>query len=187
MRKTALAAAAAMLLAAAPVTAQEVTEPVPTAPCEASEEYTTLGLDGAKETVTPSPLPSFSHDFDDLVEEVTGQDVPNRDYPAESAVSYLYRLDLSGSTTVPDASKARVQLNLNWDNDGDYDLYVYDAEGNSIGEGANGFNPLDGAGEASTLSNAAHCLDFRVDIVNYLGASPATAMDLTVKVSALKP
>ena len=185
MRKIALIAAAALFVAAAPVAAQEA-EIVPTAPCEASEDYATLGIDGAVEEVTPSPVPSFSHDFDDLVEQVTGQDVPNRDYPAQSAVTYLYRLDLSGSEAVPAATTAGVALNLNWDNDGDYDLYVYDTEGNLIGEGQNGFNPLDGAGEAMSLSNAAHCLDFRVDIVNYLGASPVTEMTLTAKVSKLK-
>ena len=185
MRKIALAAAAAVFVVAAPVTAQEA-EIVPTAPCEASEDYTTLGIDGAAEDVSPSPVPSFSHDFDDLVESVTGQDVPNRDYPEQSAVSYLYRLDLSGSEAVPAAKAARVALNLTWDNDGDYDLYVYDTEGNLIGEGQNGFNPIDGAGEAMTLSSAAHCLDFRVDVVNYLGASPVTEMNLTAKVSNLK-
>ena len=73
-----------------------------------------------------------------------------------------------------------------WDNDGDYDLYLYDVEGEPIGEGANGFNPLDGAGETMTLSRAAHCTDFRVDIVNYLGASPVTAMELGLKVSSLR-
>ena len=186
MRKIALAAAAAMVVAAAPVGAQEATEPTPTAPCEASEEYTTLGIDGATEDVTPSPVPSFSHDFDDLVEEVTGEDVPNRDYPEQSAVSYLYRLDLSGSDAAPAAKTARVALNLTWDNDADYDLYVYDTEGNLIGEGQNGFNPIDGAGEQMMLSNAAHCTDFRIDIVNYLGASPVTSMELSAKISGLK-
>lgn len=178
MRKIALAAAAAMVVAAAPVAAQ--TEPVPTAPCEASEEYTTLGIDGATEEVSPSPIPSVGHDFDDLA----GRNDIN--YHEQSAVSYLYRLDLSGSPDVPAATKGRVNLTLGWDNDGDYDIYVYDTEGNLIGEGANQFNPQAGAGEQMMLSNAAHCTDFRIDIVNYLGASPVTAMELTAKVSGLK-
>ena len=178
MRKIALAAAAAALLvSAAPVTAEE---PVATQPCAASEEYTTLGLAGAKEDVTPSPIPAVGTDFDDLAEQ------PTIGYHEESAVSYLYRLDLSGSPTLPTATKGRVNINLNWDNDGDYDLYVYDTQGKLIGEGTNGFNPLDGAGEAMTLSSAGHCTDFRIDVVNYLGASPVTAMDLTLKVSNLK-
>ena len=182
MRKIALAAAAALFVAAAPVTAQEA-EIVPTAACEASEEYATLGLAGAKESVTPSPIPAVGTDFDTLVDDENDA-IP---YHEESTVSYLYRLDVSGSETVPNASKARVLLSLGWDNDGDYDIYVYDAEGNLIGEGANQFNPQSGAGEQMTLSNAAHCTDFRVDIVNYLGASPVTNMELTAKVSSLRP
>ena len=179
MRKIALTVAAAMLVAA-PVTAEEIVEPVPTAPCEASEEFVTLGLDGAQESVTPSPIPAVGTDFDDLAEQ------PMVGYHEQSAVSYQFRLDLSGSDTVVDAKTGNVNINLMWDNDGDYDLYVYDAEGNPIGEGANGFNPLDGAGENMMLSRAAHCTDFRVDIVNYLGASPVTAMELAVKVSGLR-
>jgi hypothetical protein len=182
MRKIALSAAAALLLAAAPVTAQEA-EILPTEPCEVSEEYTTLGLDGTTEDVTPSPIPAVGTDFDTLVDE----DDDSIPYHEESTVSYLFRLDLSGSEVVPDASTGNVNLNLMWDNDGDYDLYVYDAEGNAIGEGANGFNPINGAGEQMMLSRTAHCTDFRVDIVNYLGVSPVTAMDLTAKISSLRP
>lgn len=179
MRKTALAAAAAMLVAAAPVTAQEA-DIVPTEPCEASEEYTTLGVDGATEEVAASPVPAVGHDFDGIV----GRD--DIDYHEESAVSYRYRLDLSGSEEVPTATRARVNLDLMWDNDGDYDIYVYDAEDNLIGEGENQFNPETGAGEQMALSSAAHCSDFRIDIVNYLGVSPVTSMELTSRITSLK-
>ena len=182
MRKIALAAVAAMLVAAAPVAAEETTEPLPTAACEASDEYTTLGVGGTTQKVTPSPVPAVGTDFDTLVDENNDQ-IP---YHEASTVSYKFRLDVSGSEKLPTATMGNALINLAWDNDGDYDLYIYDTAGKLIGEGANTFNPMDGAGETMTLSRAAHCTDFRIDIVNYAGVSPVTAMELTAKVTNLR-
>lgn len=180
MRRIALVAAAAMMVAAAPVTAEEA-EIVPTQPCEASEDFATLGLDGAAEDVTPSPVPSVGTDIDDL----SGDDsIP---YHEQSATRFAYRVDLSGSETVPDAATGTVTVNVNWDNDGDYDLYVYDADGTILGE-SHTFNPLDGPGETVQLGRVAHCTDLTIDIVNYAApGGPLTAMDLTAKASTLRP
>lgn len=173
MRKIALTAAAALVLAATPVTAEEA-EIIPTEPCEASEEFTALSYDGAAEDVTPSPVPATPYDLLSEVEPMS--------YNEASAVSYLYRLDVSGSESVPDATSANVLLNLDWDNSGDYDLFVYDAEDNLLGESVS-FNPLDGPGETVMLSRSAHCTDIRIDIVNYAAPAPLTNMDMTIKVS----
>jgi hypothetical protein len=180
MRKIALAAAAALFVAVAPVAAEE---PVPTPPCAVSEEYPTLSLAGATQDVTPAAVPAVGTDADDAV----GPPVPVIPYHPQSTVSYRFRLDLSGSPTVPAAKTGNVAINLNWDNDGDYDLYLYDAAGNPTGEANNGFNPVDGSGESASLSRTAHCTDFRIDIVNYLAPGPVTNMDLVLKVSSLRP
>ena len=183
MRRLVPPVALALLVGAVPVGAEE---PVTTTPCEASEEFPTLSVEGVEQAVTPSAIPAAGTDADDAARDfdVAAPDVP---YHEQSAVSYQFRLDLSGSPTVPSAQTGNVTINLAWDNDGDYDLYLYDAAGKSIGEGANSFNPQTGAGESMMLSRAAHCTDFRVDIVNYLAPGPVTGMELSAKVSSLKP
>jgi hypothetical protein len=182
MRKIALAAAAALIVVAAPVTAEE--EIIPTTPCEESAEATTIGLDGFTEAVEPSAVPSVGTDFDDVV----GEPLPPVGYHEESVTRFQYRFDVSGSETVPDATKANLSINLDWDNDGDFDLYVYDAEGNNMAEGQNVFNPVDGAGESVILSNLPHCTDLTIDVVNYLApGGPLTTMSLSGKVSKPRP
>ena len=184
MRRLVPPVALAMLVGAVPVGAEE---PAATAPCETSEEFPTLSLAGVKQAVTPSAIPSIGTDFDDLARDEGGAPAPEVAYHPQSAVTYQFRLDLSGSPTVPAAKTGNAAITISWDNDADYDLYVYDAEGNAIGEGANSFNPLDGSGESMLLPRAAHCTDFRVDIVNYLAPGPVTKMELAAKVSSLKP
>lgn len=167
MRKIALGAAAAMLIAAAPVVAEE--EPVPTAPCEAPEEGTVLTPEGAAEGVLPPLVPSMAH-------HETGQP-----YPPGSVTEYRYRLDVSGSEEAPTATQATLLINLDWNVDGDYDLYVTNlTTGVSMGQ-STAFNPLDGAGEMVSAPRVEHCTDVLIEIVNY--AAVATDMTLTTKVT----
>ena len=162
---------AALAMSAVPATAQE--EPLPTPPCPTSEQFATLGLDGKDESFSPEPFPSVGHDI---------QEVP---YNEDSVSRFEYRLDVSGSETKPFATSGTTEFILNWDNDTDLDLYVYDAGGNLLGESVS-FNPQNGAGEMVVLTGTAHCTDLRVDVVNYLSA-PITAVTLDVNVRNLKP
>jgi hypothetical protein len=155
--------ATSLALAAFPAAAQ--TEPVPTPPCPTSTEYPTLGLTGKHEEVDAPLLPD------------------NPVAPEESRVNYTYRLDVSGSETNPYATKANVTVDVNWDNDGDFDLYVYDKDDSLLGSST---DFIQDRVETVVLSAAAHCLDFRVEIVNFL-APPPLEMSLDVKVSNLKP
>lgn len=171
MRRLLILTLSALALSAIPAAAQE--EPLPTPPCPTSEEFATLGLTGKDESFSPSPVPSVGHDILD------------EPYKEESVTRFQYRLDVSGSETKPFATSASIELILGWDNDGDLDLYVYDANGNLLGESVN-FNPLDGAGEMVFATCVAHCTDLRVDVVNYLGV-PTSAVTLDVNVKNLKP
>lgn len=173
MRKIALATVAALLVAV-PVSAEEETaaEVEPTAACEAPEEGAVLTPQGAEEDVLPPLVPSAAHHEIDEA------------YPSGSVRQFIYRLDVSGSEEVPTATMANVLINLDWDIDGDYDLYVSDANtGASLGE-STAFNPASGAGEMVSLSRVQHCTDLLIEIVNY--AAVATDMTLTTQVSRLQ-
>src|SRR5687768_14046513 len=136
MRKALLPALALLALTAGPAVAQ--TTPEPTPPCEASEQFVSLGLAGKQESFSPEPVPSFGTDI--INDEVTPMP-----YHEESVTRFRYRVDVSGSTTKPFAKTANVTLGLTWDNDSDFDLYVYDKADAPVGESVN-FNPLDGSG-----------------------------------------
>jgi hypothetical protein len=155
-------AAVALALTVSPAVAQE--EPVPTPPCPTSAEYPTLGLDGKHEDVDSPLLPD------------------NPVAPEESRVLYKYRLDVSGSEANPFATKANVNVDLNWDNDGDFDLFVYDSSGSELGSST---DFVADRVEMVTLVQAPHCMDFQVEIVNFL-APPALSMTLDTTVSSLK-
>jgi hypothetical protein len=174
MRRALLPAIALMLVTALPASAQT---PTPTPPCAASEQYASLGLAGKNEAFAPEPIPSFPYDIVNLVQPTT--------YREESVTRFRYRVDVSGSTTKPYATNATVELNLTWDNDTDFDLFVYDSTDTLI-DSSNTFNPLDGSGEALTFAGVAHCTDIRIDVVNYLGR-PDSALVLDAKVKNLKP
>jgi hypothetical protein len=156
-------AAVVLALAVTPAAAQ--TEPVPTPPCPTSTEYPTLGLAGKHEDVDSPLLPD------------------NPVAPEESRVNYKYRLDVSGSETNPFATKANVAIDLNWDNDGDFDLYVYDSSDSLLGSST---DFIADRVESVTLVGAVHCTDIRIEIVNFI-APPALSMTLDTKVSNLKP
>jgi hypothetical protein len=156
-------AVVALALAVSPAAAQE--EPIPTPPCPTSAEYPTLGLDGKHEDVDSPLLPD------------------NPVAPEESRILYKYRLDVSGSETNPFATKANVNIDLNWDNDGDFDLYVYDSSGSEVGSST---DFLADRVESVTLIQTPHCTDFQVEIVNFL-APPALSMTLDTTVTSLKP
>lgn len=175
MRRTLIPALALMALSALPASAQTAE---PTAPCAASEQFASLGVSGKKETFSPEPVPSFGTD-------IVNDFVTPMPYHEESVTRFRYRVDVSGSTTKPFAKSANVVLPLSWDNDTDFDLYVYDKDGGALGESVN-FNPLDGSGENVTLSGVAHCTDIRIDVVNYLG-NPGSALVLDAKLTNLKP
>jgi hypothetical protein len=157
----------ALALIAAPAAAQ--TEPEPTAPCPESEEYVTLGLDGKTEEVDSPPLPSG------------GQ--RGEPFDTFSVTNYRYRLDVSGSPDKPFATKANVTIDLEWDNEGDNELRVYDSADSLLGSST---DFLPDYIESVTLIGVPHCTDFRAEIENYI-APPALNMSLKSTVSSLKP
>lgn len=179
MRKFFIAAAIATVATALPATA----EVEPTAPCAVPANTMVLGLAAASKSFSPSPVPAVGTDFDDLARN-SGAPAPDVPYHKESTVSFKYIVDVSGSPTVPSALKGNPTLNLGWDNDSDFDMYVYDAAGKLIPT-SNGFNPLDGSGETAALSGVAHCSVLRVDVVNYAGI-PTSAMTLGTTLKNLK-
>ncbi|MGH2691532.1 MAG: hypothetical protein ACRDHM_03420 [Actinomycetota bacterium] len=168
MNKLLIGAVVALALVATPAVAQ--TEPVPTPPCPVSSEYPTLGLGGKHEDVDSPLLP------DTL--QALGEPFTSQTY-----VNYKYRLDISGSETKPFATKANVAIDLNWDNDGDFDLYVYDSTDSLIGSST---DFVADRVENVVLVGTPQCTDFRVEIRNFL-APPAVTMTLDSTVSSLKP
>ena len=165
----------AIALGAAPAAAQ--TTPEPTPPCPSSEQFTTLGIAGKTESFSPEPIPSVGHDLASLVTPTP--------YHEESVSRFLYRVDVSGSTAKPFANRATLELNLSWDNDTDFDLYVYDTAGNLLDSSVS-TNPISGSGEVLSFPDTAHCTDLRIDVVNYLGL-PNSALVLDAKLKSLKP
>ncbi|HEX9824023.1 MAG TPA: hypothetical protein VGB51_06470 [Actinomycetota bacterium] len=63
-----------------------------------------------------------------------------------------------------------LDIRLSWAGDGDFDLYVLDAEGTEL-DSSVAFNPLDGNGERVELAEVAHCTDLEVLVNNYAGQS----------------
>jgi hypothetical protein len=162
-----------LTLVVTPASAQEPSPsptPEPTPPCAVSQEYPTLGLAGKHEDVDSPLLPDTA--------QALGEP-----FTSETFVDYTYRLDVSGSADHPFATKANVNVNLNWDNDGDFDLYVLDKDGSELGSST---DFVADRVETVTIGAAAHCLDFRVRIQNFL-APPALEMTLDTTVSGLKP
>ncbi len=151
----------------------------PTASCGASSEYTTVGLAGAHEDVMPAVVP-------DAPESLLAGDAPAH-YPDHSVVRFKYRIDVSGSSTKPSAQMAGVKIALRWDypNVSDYDLYVYDANGELLAYSFK-YNPLRGINESVVLSRVPHCSDLRVDIVTNLGL-PKLEMTLDTTLGGLGP
>lgn len=160
---------------------------VRTAPCSASSEYTRVGLAGAHEDVTPSLFPS--------IETIVAHDP--RAYTERSVVRFKYRIDVSQSSAAPSARTADVRIALSWDNPygllvyDDYDLYVYDANGEllaySFNTNGSVYYPFGstGSGELVLVSPVPHCSDLRVDIVNNLGL-PTTKMALDTTLGSLE-
>jgi hypothetical protein len=178
MRKLLAPMITVLALATMPAVAQ-TPPPEPTPPCPTSDQFLTLGNGAGKhETFSPQPTPSFPYDL-------INDNVQPTSYREESVTRFRYRIDVSGSATKPFAKTANVNLTLSWDNDTDFDLFVYDKDGGALGESVS-FNPLDGAGENVTLTAVAQCTDIRIDVVNYLGA-PTSALVLDGKLANLKP
>ncbi|MGH2692587.1 MAG: hypothetical protein ACRDHM_08810 [Actinomycetota bacterium] len=175
MSKHFVTALVLIALGTAPAAAQ--TTPEPTQPCPTSEQFGTLGIAGKTEMFAPEPVPSVGHDLGSLVTPVP--------YHEESVTRFRYRVDVSGSTTKPFANRATVDLILSWDNDTDFDLYVYDAADTLIDSSVS-TNPISGSGEILSFPDTAHCTDLRIDVVNYLGL-PNSALVLEAKVKNLKP
>ncbi len=144
----------------------------PTAPCAPSSEYSNVGLSGAHEDVTPSLIPWLPHD-------------PQEGYYTEdTVVRFKYRIDVSGSPAKPSAQTADVRIALNWDNTSDYDLYIYNADGELLAaDYQNNFSV--GPGELVFLPRVPHCTDLRVDIVNNLGL-PTIEMTLDTTLGGLE-
>ncbi len=173
MRKPflAVAAATALVTVALPSLAEETTEPVPTPACEPVEGAALIG---------PEKLEPFS---------VTAPLVPNAPFhdaadtgglpvtvPEQSLLDVPVLVDASGGTPV-DATRATTTLSVAWEEpNGDFDVYLLDAEGRTLGEGTS-FNPLDGPGETITGITVAHCSVLTLRISNYAGVPGS---DLTV-------
>lgn len=157
---------------------------IPAGPCPASPRYERVGLSGAHENVTPSPIPDHGIEW-----MLYGLDGPYY-YSEQSTVRFRYRIDLSGSSKVPRARVADIAVELRWDNVSDYDLWVYDADGELLG-GLNGgpgnYNngnltkgDLRGI-ETEVLDQVPHCTDLRVDVVNFNGVPPnEMTLDVTI-------
>ena len=173
MRKLLIGSALAVVASALPVSAQ-VAEPVPTEPCAPVEGATVIGLDGRVEEFSSPLIPAFGHDLPTLA----GQPGP---YPEHSTQVFNYLIDLSGSETAPYATKGSVNMSLTWDNDLDYDMYVYDADGDLV-DMAEAGTPTP-TPEVAMLSSVAHCSTFRIDVVNYSGP-PTTSLTLTTAIPA---
>ncbi len=67
-------------------------------------------------------------------------------------------------------------MNLTWDNDGDFDVNVYDADNKLLGRSD---DSLQDRVETVTLKGVAQCTDLRVEVVNAL-APPALTMTLDI-------
>lgn len=156
-----VAAVVALALAATPVAAQTVTPP-----CAEREGYSVLDTKGKHEDVDSPLIPGIA-------------DEP--DYQDYSIVEYQYRMDLSGLADNPYATKANVKVNLTWDNDGDFDLHVFDGEGNELGSST---DFVADRVETVDLFDMPQCQDLRIRIANYL-APPAADMNLDTTLSGV--
>lgn len=136
----------------------------PTPPCAPREGYSPLTVDGKHEEVTSPLIPGIA-------------DEP--DYQDHSLVNYTYRMDLSGLADNPYATAADVKVNLTWDNDGDYDLHVFDGEGLELGSST---DFVADRVETVVLFAMPQCQDLRIRIANYL-APPALDMNLDTTLS----
>lgn len=133
----------------------------PTAPCEISSDYAGVGPNGARESVSPTVLPLS--------------------FLKESVVSFKYRIDLSGSAENPSATLADVLIVLDWDNDTDFDLVVYDADGERLAFDDSA-PVVDESNENVLLSRLPHCTDLRVDVHNQFGLPPGEmTLDTTLR------
>ena len=183
MQKLLIAAAVAVAASAIPASA----EAVPTAPCDVPANTTVLGVAGTSKAFSPALVPAAGTDMDNTLNNggpIPLPKVPNVPYHEQSAVVFNYIVDLSGSATAPSATTGDASLTLAWDNDSDFDMWIYDAAGDQIGAGT-ALNPIYGTGETATLSGIAHCTVVRVDVVNYAGV-PTSAMTLSTSLKNLK-
>ena len=169
MRRPVLAAAAAttLLAIALPSSAEDPVEPVPTPACEPVEGAAVVGATAPETQEVAAPLvPNIV--FHDANAEA-GAGLPE---PEQSVVELDYLVDASGGTPV-DATRGVVGFTIGWDEpNGDYDVYVTDADGDLVGEGTS-FNPTDGAGEVVGPLTVPHCTVLTVRIENYAGVPTA--------------
>lgn len=144
-----------------------------TAPCAAVEGATTLAPGAPAEEEFSAPLlPGAA--FTDAEQPV----------PAQSSAFFRYVVDLSGDAGVPDAGRATYTLQVGWTDDTDFDVYVTDAAGRSLGDGAS-FNPLSGSGETVSVGSVRHCTELVVEVRNYVG-TPGQPMTASSRLSGLK-
>ena len=79
------------------------------------------------------------------------------------------------------ATSADLRIAVDWEGQGDFDLDVYDGNGNELGS-SHEFNPESGNGESAIVEDLAHCTDIQVHITNYL-ASPEETVSLDIDVT----
>lgn len=170
MRRPVLAVAAAstLLAVALPSSATEdAVEPVPTAPCEAVEGATTVAGTPVQETVAAPLVPNAATATPNSAAD-TGLPVPD-----QSQTTLDFVVDASGgdgtANSPVDATRAAVSFDIGWaEPNGDYDVYVLDADGDVVGSGTS-FNPETGAGEQIGPITVGHCAVLTVRVENYAG------------------
>ena len=167
----AVAAATAVVTLALPSLAEETTEPVPTPACEPVEGAALIGPTKLEPFTVSAPLVPNApiHDAADT----GGAPVT---VPEESLLDVPVLVDASGGTPAT-ATRATATLGVAWEEpNGDFDVYVLDADGNVLGEGTS-FNPTDGPGETVAGITVPHCTLLTLRISNYAGVPGS---DLTI-------
>ena len=79
------------------------------------------------------------------------------------------------------ATSADLRVAIDWEGQGDFDLDIYDGEGNELGA-SHSFNPQAGNGESAIVEGLAHCTDIQVHVTNY-AASPEETVHLDIDVT----
>ncbi|HEX9891013.1 MAG TPA: hypothetical protein VGB28_03030 [Actinomycetota bacterium] len=152
--------------------------PLLSAPASALPPSFDCGPDDGREQLTPD---GSTYQFSAPVPASVGSDFGEAVYPPAGrrhAGAWFYvRANL-----VP-FQYGDVLATLDWAGDGDFDLYVYDGQGNEV-DNSVAFNPLDGNGEAVEAIGIEHCADLAFEVKNYAGQKDEP---LTLRITFANP